>query len=102
MADRQQLKKTKKAKKHKKKKKHKERLLDHLRLLALAQLGDARKVEEFLNRHGSKPINVYDAEGCTPLHQVPAQVFSHTSSLFIVFLMSGQDWLKMACGFILH
>ncbi len=61
--------------KRKKEKKSKRRnrshkLSDHLRLISLAQLGDAEEVEEFLQGHAEQAINMYDADGFTPLHQV--------------------------------
>ena len=62
--------KRKKEKKLKKSKRSQEKLLDHLNLLSLAQLGDNKEVEDFLRTHGNKAINMYDSDGSTPLHQV--------------------------------
>ena len=70
MGNKNKSKKVKKTKKDKKKRKSRDRVGDDLKLLALAELGDARKVQEWLEEHGSRSIDKYEATGCTPLHQV--------------------------------
>lgn len=88
--------KRKKEKKSKKRKRLQERLLDDLKLVSLAQLGDAKKVQELLDSQGDKAVHIYDSAGFTPLHQVQQRINEN----LIEVSLAGMSTCNMilACG----